>query len=197
MDFYPYKSGGGAIEPVAVQNQNVALHYLNIVEWRRVTFCEPIPPFQFLDIGAVLASTISNRTQAANLQMPDDEFLQIRWWPVDPVQVRAFLPSGVARYSLLNAQSVVENNIVDRDPDLHLTELFIWENNNPAFEAVNFSDYNLAQVRLNCMGYRYTTASYPDATAKQINQLIATKGLGSETTIIGPCTHIWCSGRAS
>lgn len=197
MDRYPYKSAGGNVEPVAIQNDNVALHYLQTIEWRRITFYEPIPPFQFLNIGAIAAQMVSARTQATNLRMPDDEFAQIRWWPIDPAQVRAFLPTGVARHSLLNVQSVVDEQIVDRDPDLHLTELYIWEDNNPAFEAINISDYALAACRLVGMGYRFTTELLPEKVRLAIKQAIDGKGPGHEVDIIGPCTHIWCSGRAS
>lgn len=198
MELYPFKSGGGAVEPVAIQNQNIAVHYLGTIEWRRVIFYESIPPFQFLNIGAIAAQTISARTQATNLRMPDDELLQLRWWPIDPVQVRVFLPTGVAKHSLLNAQSVVSDTIVTEDPDLHLTELFCWEDNNPAFEAVNFSDFALAACRLKGMGYRIVTELLPEAKRKQITDAINRNGPGAETSILGtPCVHILASGRAS
>lgn len=197
MELYQYKSGGGAVEPVAIQNQNVAIHYLNTIEWRRITFYESIPPFQFLDIGAIALQTISNHTQATNLQMPDEEFAQIRWFPLDHVQVRAFLPSGIAKHSLRNVQSVVDDSIVDRDPDLHLTELIIWEDNNPAFEAINFNGYALTQCRLVGMGYRFTTEAFPSTKVEQIRQAINRNGPGAEVSILGgPCTHIWASGRS-
>lgn len=192
MDLYPHKSGGGAVEPVVIQNQNVAIHYLGVTEWRRIIFYEAITPFQFLDIGAIAAATVSARTQATNLRMPDEEFAQIRWWPIDPAQVRVFLPHGVAKHSLRNVQSVVADTIVDQDPDLHLTELFIWEDNNPSFEAINFSDYALAACRLMGMGYRFTTEAYPDSIQRALKANPA-----DEAKTVGICTHIWCSGRAT
>jgi hypothetical protein len=155
MNGYMYKSGLGLMEPVAVVGQNVAINYLGKIHYKRVQYVEAIPPFQFLDIGAIAAATVSLRTSGANLQLADDEWGQFRWYPLDNAQVRLWLPQAQGKYTLLNIQSVVDNQIVQRDPCLHLTEFYVWQDNNPWFEAINFADYALTACRLIAQGYRF------------------------------------------
>lgn len=196
MELYPHQSNQ-SMQPVALQNHKVAIHYLNTIHWRQVVFLEPIPPFQFLNIGAIAANTTSARTQATNLRMPSNEFIQIRWWPLDRAQVRISLPSAVAKHSLLNIQANVQDTIIYQDPTLAMTEIFIWEDNNPAFEAINFSDYALNFCRLMGMGYRFVTRPLGEATVAKIEKVIKEGGDGTEQQVIGPCTHIWCTGKAA
>lgn len=156
-DLFPHKSGIGLMEPVALIEQNVCVIYGNTRHYRRIKFIEAIYPFQFLNIGAVAANAVSNRTQALNLQTWRNEFIQVRWYPIDHAQIRVFLPNASGRASLRNIQVPVDPTIIYRDPCLHLTELFVWEDRNPAFEAINYAAYALTQCRLIGMGYRYVT----------------------------------------
>jgi hypothetical protein len=158
-ELYPSKSGLGLMEPVALVNQNVCVVMSATSEYRKVTWWEQIPPFQCLDIGALAAQTQSARTSALNLQLFDGEFGQFRWYPLDPVQVRLFLPQANGRYLLRNIQVPVDDNIINRDPCLHLTEFFVWEDMNPWFEALNYSDYPLLTCRIIVMGYRFVTVA--------------------------------------
>ncbi|GAH71704.1 unnamed protein product, partial [marine sediment metagenome] len=45
-----------------------------------------------------------------------------------------------------------------RDPCLHLTEFFVWEDYHPFFEAMNFMDYALDQCRIIAQGFRFVTS---------------------------------------
>lgn len=183
-DLFPHKSGMGLMEPVALINHNVCILYGNVKNWRRVIYLEPIPPVQFLDIGAIATQTVSARTSAVNLQLLDNEFGQFRWFPIDNAQVRLFLPQVDGRYLLRNIQGIVDMTITDKDPCLHLTEFFVWEDYNPWFEAINFMDYALAQCRLIGMGYRYVTTELSRNTITRIEE-------GVEA-----CTYIVASGSA-
>lgn len=169
MELFPHKSGLGLIEPVALIDHYVKLVWSNSWKYYQVTYLEPIPPFQFLDIGAVVAGTTSAKTAATNLELEEREFGQFRWFPIDNAQVRLWLPSADGRYRLKNILSVVDENILDRDPCLHLTEFFSWEDERPHFEAINLMDYNLTQCRLVAMGYRFKVKDVDKATAQQIN----------------------------
>lgn len=182
MDLYPHKSVGGLVEPVALVGHNVVIHYLNETHFRRVTFQEGIPPFQCIDLGALAAQTPSARTNIPNLELPDNEFGQFRLYPLDPVQLRVNLPPGMGKYYLKNIQVTIDPTIVDRDPDLHLTELFVWEDNRPAVEAVNFSDYALTAVRIIAMGHRFNTV---ELTKDVVAEVQAGRV---------PAVHVWCSG---
>lgn len=181
-DLFPHKSGQGLIEPVALIGHNVCVMYANDRHFRRVIWFEAIAPFQFLDIGAVAAATTSARTQAQNLQFWRNEFGQIRWYPIDNAQVRLYLPNADGRMNLRNLQVPVDPTIITRDPCLHLTEFFVWEDRNPAFEAINYTAVGLTHVRLIGEGFRYVTEELPSTDISKIknNQL--------------QCTYIVASG---
>ncbi|GAI42716.1 unnamed protein product, partial [marine sediment metagenome] len=94
------------------------------------------PPFQCLDIGGIPLASTTVRTPAPNLDLFDNEFGQYRWYPIDNAQVRLWLPQVDGRYSIRNIQVPVSMEILDRDPCLHLTEFFVWEDYHPFFEAM-------------------------------------------------------------
>ena len=182
-DLYSFKAQVGMFDPVALQDQNVCVHYLAARFYRMVDFLEGIPPFQCIDLGALAAQTVSPRTAITNLDMPDDEFALFRWYPLDNAQIRLFLPTGVAKFELLNVQVPVDYKTMQRDPNLVSTEIVVWENNRPAIEAINGMDYGLAAVRIIAMGYRFHSIELekPIIAAIQKGEV--------------PCTHIWATGR--
>jgi hypothetical protein len=181
-DLFPHKSGLGLVEPVALIGHNVCVIYANDRHYRKVIWFEPIAPFEFLNIGAIAAATTSARIPALNLQFWRNEFGQLRWYPLDTVQVRLFLPNADGRMSLRNLQVPVDPTIVTRDPCGHLTEMFVWEDRNPAFEAINYTGAPVAASRLIGYGYRFVTESLPNETITRIKS-------GSEA-----CVHIVASG---
>ena len=183
-DLYPHKSGQGLMDPIALINHNVCILYGSVKNWRRVIYLEPIPPFQCLDLGGVNAQTTTVRTQAVNLALLDNEFGQYRWFPIDNAQVRLFLPQADGRFVLRNVQVPVDMTITDRDPCLHLTEIYVWEDYAPFFEAMNFMDYDLDQCRIIAQGYRYVTTELSRPTITRIES-------GQEA-----CTYVVASGSA-
>lgn len=183
-DLYPHKSGIGLMEPVALIGHNVCVLYGSVKQWRRVLYLEPIPPFQCLNIGAVALQATSALTQALNLALLDNEFGQFRWYPIDNAQIRLWLPQADGRFVLRNIQAPVDKTIVDRDPCLHLTEFFVWEDHSPFFQAINGADYALAQCRIIAQGYRYVTTELNAAAVQKIEA-------GQEA-----CTYVVASGSA-
>lgn len=182
MDLYPSETQLG-IKPVVLEQKNVCIHYGTFNHYRRVIWWEPIPHFQFLNIGAIVAGVTSNRTPAPNLEAQDNEFLQLRWYCLDTAQVRCFVPNAIARNNLRNLQVPVDPTCVMRDPDLHLNEIFIWEQNAPSFEAINYTAVNLAACRLIAFGYRFVTEELESAKVEAIEN-------GA------PCTYIPATGYA-
>jgi hypothetical protein len=183
-DLYIFKAQIGMFDPLALQNQNVCIHYVQNTYWRRVDFLEAIPPFQCLDIGAVAATTVSGRTNITNLEMPDNEFGLFRWYPIDDAQIRLYHPAGVAKWQLRNLQVPLDMNIINRDPNLVSTEIAVWENNRPAVEAINGGAVGLNAVRIVAIGYRFHTVAIKDVA------LLKSLESGAQ-----PCTHVWASGR--
>lgn len=169
-DLFPHKSGLGLMEPVALIGHNVCIKYANDNHYRRVIWFEAIAPFQFLNIGAIAAGATSARTQAPNLQFWRNEFGQIRWFPIDEFQVRMYLPNADGRMNLRALQVPVDPTIVTRDPCGHMTEFFVWEDRNPAFEGINYGGVALAQARLIGLGFRFVTEQLSDAEINKIKQ---------------------------
>lgn len=180
-----FKNSIGMFEPVALQDQYVCIHYVHDVYYRKVDFLESLPPFQGIDVGALAANTTSPRTTAVNLDMADNEFSLLRWYPIDAIQARLFLPVGVAKNQLKNIQVPIDYKIFDRDPDLVSTEIAIWEDNRPAFEVTNMTAAALGASRIIFLGYRFHTV---EVTDKMLIEAIKNRR--------EPCTDVWCSGRS-
>ena len=188
-DLYIFKAQVGMFDPVALQNQNVAIHYVQKAYYRKVDFIEAIPPFQCINLGALPAVTPSGRVNVVNLEMADQEFGLWRWYPIDDTQIRLYHPAGIAKYQLRNLQVPVDMNILFRDPNLVSTEIAVWENNRPAVEAVNGHAFALGAVRLIALGYRFHSVNL-ESGEEADPELV--KALKAGTA---PCTHVWCSGR--
>jgi hypothetical protein len=175
-------------DPIAKMGQNVAIHYLGNINYRRITFVESIPWFQFLDIGAIALQTGTARTNAPNLAQYDDEFAQFRWYPLEDVQVRMFLPQSQGKWTMRNIQVPLDKQVVERNPDLSMTEFFVWEDNTPWFEALNYGDYAQLGCRLVAGGFRYIGVDIKTALPAVYSAIV--KG-------IEPCAHVWASGASS
>ena len=155
-DYYRFMghSGLGLIEPIAMIDDNVALYKGNSWNYYKVSLYEAIPWFQFLNLGAVAANTVGGLVNAGNLDMFDEEFGQFRWFPIDNAQVLRRHPN-ITTNTLRNLQVPIDMNIVDRDPCLHLTEFFVFEDERPQFQAINGANIALAQCRLVGGGFRF------------------------------------------
>jgi hypothetical protein len=188
-DLYMFKAQVGMVDPIALQDQNVCIHYVQNRYYRQVDFLEAIPPFQCIDIGALAANTRSARTLVPNLDMPDNEFGLFRWWPIDDAQIYLYHPSGVAKWQLWTLQVPVDMNVINRDPNLVSTEIAVWQQNRPAMEAVNGHAAALGAVRIIAIGYRFHTVSLESGQYANPDLVKALKN-GNQ-----PCTHVWCSGR--
>ena len=189
-DLYIFKTQVGMFDPVALHNQNVAIHYVQRTYYRKVDFLEGIPPFQCIDLGALAAVTPSGRVNVPNLEMPDNEFGLFRWYPIDDAQIRLFHPAGIAKFQLRNLQVPIDMNILFRDANLVSTEIAVWEDNRPAVEAVNGHAFALGAVRLIALGYRFHTVNLEGTGDNADPELVKALKAGKE-----PCTHVFCSGR--
>lgn len=189
-DLYVFKAQVGMFDPIALQNQNVAIHYVSNTYYRKVDYLEGLPPFQCIDLGALAAVTPSGRIPVTNLEMPDNEFGLFRWYPIDDAQIRLYHPAGIAKWQLLNLQIPIDMNIVFRDPNLVSTEIAVWEANRPALEAINGHAFSLGGVRIIALGFRFHTINLEGTGVGADPDLVRALKAGKE-----PCTHVWCSGR--
>jgi len=179
-----------AMEPIVALEYYVKIKTYKAEFLRQVDYLETLPPFQALDLGALAAQTVSARGSisagAANclFDLQGDEFGQWRWFPYDIFMARIFLPAGVAKHQLKFLQLGIEHDIIYRDPLLVTTEFNTWEDERPAVEAMNYSDYPLLATRIIAMGYRFHTVGVDKETQNKI-----------ESGAL-PCTTIVCSGKA-
>ena len=187
---HPYaKTEEGGFEAIALQAHNIVIHHIEGVYYRRVDFYEPIGPFQIINLGALAVGAVSALTQLTNLDMPDDELGQFRWYILDNAQVRLMLPSGIQKGVLKFIQSIFDMNTPLRDPNLVSTEIFVWEDNRPAVQATNGMSYALNAIRIIAAGYRFHTV---DLVAGAYANSIAVSKIKAGTE---PATHVWTSGR--
>lgn len=188
-DLYIFKAQVGMLDPLALYNQNVAIHYVQNTYYRKVDFLEGIPPFQCINLGALAATNVSARINVVNLEMADHEFGLFRWYPIDDAQIRLYHPAGIAKAQLRWLQVPVDMNILFRDPNLVSTEIAVWENNRPAMEGVNGHAFGLGAVRIIAIGYRFHTLDLQSGKHTD-PKLVAALESGE-----APCTHVFCSGR--
>lgn len=189
-DLYIFKTQVGMLDPVALVNHNVAIHYGQNTYYRRVDFLEGIPPFQCVNIGALAALTPSAKVNVTNLDMADNEFGLFRWYPIDDAQILLYHPAGVAKFQLKSLQVPVDMNILYRDPNLVSTEIAVWEDNRPAVSAINGHAFALGAVRIIAIGYRFHTVDLESGEHAD-PELVKVLKAGKQ-----PVNHVWCSGRA-
>ncbi len=175
-DYYRFmgRSGLGLVEPIAMIGDNVALYKGNSWFYFKVTMYEPIPWFQFLNLGAVAANTTNAPVNATNLDMFDNEFGQFRWFPIDNAQILRRHPN-ITISALKTLQVPVDMNIVDRDPCLHLTEFCTYQDQRPQFQAINGANIALTQCRLIGGGWRFSIDSIEDKKYPGLIQAIKQK----------------------
>lgn len=212
-DLYIFKTAVGMADPVALQYQNVAIHFIGATYYRRVDFLESIPEFQAVNMGPVLATNQSGRTNVINLEMADNEFGVFRWYPIDDFQCLLFHPAGISKGQLRNLQVPFDMTMVANDPNLVSSEIAVWEDNRPAMIAVNGNAFAIATSRVRALGYRFHVIPTEPMTQqeKAIVQQIKTEHQGdtyfkkTDADIMNialsegrlPVTHIWASGRGT
>lgn len=195
-----------AMEPIALYNYYVQIVANTGTYYRKVSFYEAIPPFQVIDLcqsaprgplqtaTPLAANAQGSKLTATNYGLWMGEFGQWRWFPLDDAQIQLFVPAGNAKWSLKNLQVGIDRAIIYRDPLLNSTEFFSWQEEWPAFQALNFSAYSLTACRIVTFGYRFHTDAIIEAPATKFNSPKGTlDGLQNGTV---SCTTIFCKAQA-
>jgi hypothetical protein len=165
---YQVKDG---MEPIVLLNYYVQIKtYNSTVVFGQVDFLERIPWFQAIDMGAIPVQAFAAKQNVTNLDLWDGEFGQWRWYPLDDAQVSVFVPAGVSKWQLKNLTVGIDRSIILRDPSLESTEIFTWQDQRPAMQALNFSNVALTACRIMATGYRFHYNNVTDpAIIKQLN----------------------------
>jgi len=200
-----YKAALG-MEPIALRNYYVEIIANTGTYYQKVAFYEAIPPFQVIDMcqsaprGPLQAATpltpgaLSAKLTVINYGLWIGEFGQWRWFPLDDAQIQLFVPAGNAKWSLKNLQVGLDRAIIYRDPLLVSTEFCTWQEEWPAFQALNFTGYSLPACRIVTWGYRFHTNPIVEAPAQNSNAPAGTLAGIKAGTI--PCTPVFCKAQA-
>ena len=195
--YHAYKASL-AMEPVALDGAYVRIQGYKNILWRRVLWHEVIPPFQCCDMGGIAAQTLRAKFNVVNLELNDEEFGQWRFFPLDPIELGIYLPAGAAKWQLKNIQVRIDQSIVLRDPILLSTEIFTWEDERPAFEPRNYSDYALVASRVIATGVRFIVGTVEKDNDGDPDDAVKRKVIEAKL-VTGQLqwTNIPCAGRAS
>lgn len=153
---YPYKAG--TIEPVVMPGENVGIWVNKVYEFYRVLFIEGLPRSNPLtqNLGAAgVPAGVTPIVQLTLLEMPDIEFGQFRAQVLDDVEVILYQGRADQRHKL-QTRVATYSRFNDRyDPDGHVGEFYVFEDNYAFMQATNNTDYALTQSRVVFWGFRY------------------------------------------
>ena len=153
---HTYKAG--PIEQVVMPGETVGIWVNKVYEFYKVVYVEGIlrsDPVT-IDLGATtVAAPITALTQATLLQMPSEEFAQLRMEVLDDVQVAVYQGRADQRHKLFTVASVLNRSQPLFDPCAHITEMYEYEDNYIFLQATNLTSYPITQARVAFWGYRY------------------------------------------
>lgn len=152
---HTYKAG--PIEQIVMPGENVGLWINKVYEFYKVVFIETITRSDpvSVNLGALATGGQSAITQMTMLQMPDQEFAQVRSEVLDDVDIAVYQGRADQRHKLHNRAATLGRMTSLFDPCAHQTELFEFEDNFIFLQATNNTDYPLTVARVVFWGYRY------------------------------------------
>ena len=157
-----YYAKPGEIAPLALVDQWLGIWIQGSWQCYKVDHYEPIARSQqfTFDFGAVatqawVAVTPVDTAAVLEQRQTPPEAMQIRFYPLDDIQVLFYIGSASSRFVTLRAQAQADLFTIQMDPCLHTTEVVILGNGNPFMNIFNPTGYNLLQSRVVFFGYRY------------------------------------------
>lgn len=155
---YPRPFRAGLIEPIVEVGQRVLLVDREAYNLYMVAFIEPIPmsgPI-ILNGGAILAgATTASTTSQPVLDNNYGQFAQLRARVLDDIAVTVLQPQALARFTMKNVNAVITPFTALNDPDGHMTEFYIYEDDRIFVQIRNPHTVNLAQSRIAFWGFKY------------------------------------------
>ncbi len=156
MDLRPYKPG--PIEPVCLAGENVLLAGRQGFTLYTVAYIEPLSRSAPLvqDLGSLAPGVPSALTSTENyLDAAYGQLQQIRVRVLDDINVTIYQPQAQARQANQNITALINAFGALYDPDDHMSEFFIFEDQRPYVQAVNPTQYTNTKSRLSYYGYKY------------------------------------------
>jgi len=152
------------IQPVVKIKENISIYTGGKYSNYSVEFIEPMPRSSPMVVEMVAAT--GNTSIAANgqiakavvniLQLAENEFLQLRWYPLDNVEGVLWEQSAVGRFVTRSVQSRVNILTPARDPYLSTTTFFVLGMNRDInLEVQNPQPIIVPVARFVFFGFRY------------------------------------------
>lgn len=172
-----------AVQPDCKIGENVAIFSLNSYEYHKVNYIEGIPagPASTIDMVAQLGLTQIAANGALNksivplLQMYDNEFMKVRFEPLDNIEVRIWELSGQAKNMARQLQSRTDRNSRWYDPFAALGTFWVLGfNRDMNLEALNPLGYAQPTARVIFWGWRYLLDPVIDLDCETQEKLVKT-----------------------
>ena len=197
----------GPISPIARIKENLSV--FTGANWAhyKIEFIEPIPPGPASVVDMVAVPTGVRTQIAANgtitkqvinfLQVAEEEFLHVRFEPLDNVEGVIWEQSGQPRFAARNIHARVDKKTRQWDPYLSTTTFYIIGlNRDMNLEVRNPMGYIMPVARFIFWGERYVLTEWPCDGISSADQKKLKQG-DQETVrrIIGQTTWIPAEGR--
>jgi len=139
-------------EPLVAVDQNILL--LPERKPFKVVYIEPLAMIT-KDFGTLAAGGTLTDQKIVELTMPTNELGQFRFAPLDDFTIRVKQPRAVGRFLTKEVQITISKAIWQLNPELHLTEIYVFQDGVPFFDITNPTGYELPMTRVLFIGFRF------------------------------------------
>jgi hypothetical protein len=166
-----------AIQPIAKIRENLSIWTVSQWSHYRIENIEPLPRSSPMVVEMIVASGAAfllpygtiNQMVVAILQPRENEFIHIRWQPLDDVEGILWEQAGKGRFVTRSVHARVTLETIATDPFLSTTTFWILgRDRNMNLEVRNMQPITINQARFVFFGFRYMLNKHEGMTAKDI-----------------------------
>jgi hypothetical protein len=153
-----YYGRPGPISPVAHVGERVVVYRTDNYYLYQVLYREGLPASAPLirDLGAVAGgATVTGVSLQAQIEMDSNELAQLRLFVLDDIEINLWQPRANGRFKVKNALARLGLMSKIIDPDDHLSEFFVFEDEWAFADLVNPTGYARTVSRIGVYGFRY------------------------------------------
>jgi len=160
------------IKPVALVDENIQVYDEGKWKYYRVTFIEPIQPFQ-RDFGSITAGGSTGDKDIEELRVGKGWCAIVRVVLVDDLKVTVKQPKAITRYVVSEKVTSYLTALNEVLGLRHLTELCVLEERVPIFDVTNPTKYDVPASRVVFYGLKMEMEELP-AKPEKYASLMAT-----------------------
>ena len=166
------------MENICNINDIIAVYYDGKWNYKSVLYVEPLPPSDTLikDFGAISNGDTKENVKLDILGMESNELGQFRIQVLDDIKVKFFQPRASARFVTKNVVVEIDKYSAIFDPELKLSEFFVFGGRYPRVDIRNNSGEDLTKTRVVFKGYRYVTEAIEEIDEKLVDKYIVASG---------------------